>query len=187
MDVTALPDRFVIKTNNGCGSNFICTDKRDFDLEEVKKRLSVALRRKYGLRETQYHAIEPCTFAEEYLSDGGHELPVDYKFICLDGMIKGILVCLDRKSGVRLALYDKEWHRKDFIQGHERTDVEVKCPENFERMKEISERIASRFPQVRVDLYNCNGKIYIGELTFTAQGGILSYMTMEGLEYLGRS
>lgn len=187
LSINDLPEKFVLKTNHGCGSNFICTDKKTFDLEKVKGELDSALHRRYGSRETQYHAIEPCVFAEEYIYDGKNELPVDYKFICVDGRIKGVLVCLDRKQGIRLALYDENWNRLDFIQGPEKTETAVECPPRFEEMKRIAQCIGARFPQVRVDMYNCNGKIYIGELTFTAQGGILSYMTMEGLEYLGRS
>ena len=58
-------------------------------------------------------------------------------------------------------------------------------PKNFERMVEIAETLSSGFPECRVDLYNINGKIYFGELTFTSQGGFMDYFTPEFLRLLG--
>ena len=46
-------------------------------------------------------------------------------------------------------------------------------------MLQVAERLAKPFECVRVDLYNINGKIYFGELTFTSQGGRMSYYTEE--------
>lgn len=36
----------------------------------------------------------------------------------------------------------------------------------FEQMKEIARKLSKGFPHVRVDLYDINGHIYFGELTF---------------------
>ena len=38
-------------------------------------------------------------------------------------------------------------------------------------MKKVAEELSSDFPFVRVDLYNVNGKIYFGELTFYPSSG----------------
>ena len=37
----------------------------------------------------------------------------------------------------------------------------------------LAEKIAKNFPFVRVDLYNIQGKIYFGEMTFTPAKGTL--------------
>ena len=42
-------------------------------------------------------------------------------------------------------------------------------------MIEIAECLSSPFPHVRVDLYNVNGKIIFGELTFFNDGGRMKY------------
>lgn len=42
-------------------------------------------------------------------------------------------------------------------------------------MIEISKKLAQDFPFLRVDLYNVDGKIYIGELTFYPTGGLLRF------------
>ena len=45
--------------------------------------------------------------------------------------------------------------------------------------------LSNEFPEVRVDLYNINGKIYFGEMTFTSLGGFMNYFTDDFLKDLG--
>ena len=40
-------------------------------------------------------------------------------------------------------------------------------PDNFDDMIRIVKTLCKGIPQVRVDLYSVNGKIYFGEMTFT--------------------
>ena len=46
-----------------------------------------------------------------------------------------------------------------------------KRPENYQEMIDVAEILANGFSQVRVDLYNLNGKVYFGEMTFTSTSG----------------
>ncbi len=48
----------------------------------------------------------------------------------------------------------------------------VPKPKNLAKMVELVEKLAAPFPYVRVDLYNVDGKIYFGELTFTPNAGL---------------
>lgn len=52
-------------------------------------------------------------------------------------------------------------------------------------MVEIAEKLSKGFPELRVDLYNIDGKIYFGELAFTSQGGFMDYFTPEFNKMLG--
>ena len=45
--------------------------------------------------------------------------------------------------------------------------------------------LSEEFPEVRVDFYNVNGKIYFGEMTFTSLGGFMNYFTDDFLKELG--
>lgn len=44
-------------------------------------------------------------------------------------------------------------------------------PKNFEKMKEIAATLSNGIPHVRVDFYEVNGKLYVGELTFYTSAG----------------
>ena len=46
------------------------------------------------------------------------------------------------------------------------TTKEIKKPAGFEKMLEISRKLSKGFPHVRVDLYDINGQIYFGDISF---------------------
>lgn len=186
IDFKELPDQFVLKTNHGCNCNIICYDKNKLDLNWVERKIETSLRSVYGgVLETQYSFIKPKVFAEELLSSKNGVLPIDYKFHCLDGKIKGILVCAERGAdGEALKqFYNAEWQKVNIMK-HHAAPFDFDKPSGFDDMKKVVNEIAKRFKQVRVDLYFVNNRVYVGELTFTPQGGILRNYTTEGLFYL---
>lgn len=188
IDFDSLPQSFALKTNHGCGLHYICPNKKELNAQQAKSIIRQALNTQFGTIEKQYGCITPQCFAEEYISDGdgNGDLPLDYKFHCCNGEIRGILVCADRSSGVRLATYDLDWNRVEWIKDFERYSGEIPCPCNFEKMKEIATLIAKKFDVVRVDLYSLkDGRIFIGELTFTPEGGVMGYFTNEAVDSLG--
>ena len=50
--------------------------------------------------------------------------------------------------------------------------IDIKPPISIEQMWEIVEKLCKPFPFVRVDLYDANGKVIFGELTFTPSAGL---------------
>lgn len=63
--------------------------------------------------------------------------------------------------------------------------VPLPKPDNLQEMLLVAERLAKPFPCVRVDLYNIQGKIYFGEMTFTSLGGMMNYFTEDCLLKMG--
>lgn len=191
IDPTVLPDAFALKTNNFCGGHLFCTSKKDFNFEKAALHMDEELKEvSHELRESQYNSIEPLIFAEELIVDSRYIQPMDYKFHCCDGEVKGCLLCSDRgtQSGFKVSFYDTDWvSHPEFLRGGEKSDKDFEKPENYETMLLIANTISQHFKQVRVDLYNIFGRIYIGELTFTPEGGMMSYYTNTALEFLGHS
>ena len=52
---------------------------------------------------------------------------------------------------------------------------QLEKPENYNKMVEIAETLSQGFSHVRVDLYNIDGKIYFGEMTFTTHSGYMRF------------
>ena len=52
-------------------------------------------------------------------------------------------------------------------------------------MLNIASRLSKGHPQMRVDLYEVNGHIYIGELTLTSSGGYMSHFKQKFLDKMG--
>lgn len=100
----------------------------------------------------------------------------DYKFFCFNGEPKVMLVSHDRFHGVTcFDYYDMNFHHLPFEQGGPNAKVETSKPKNFDLMKQIASQLSYGIPHVRVDLYNCDGKIYFGELTFFDSSGFAEF------------
>ena len=174
-----LPDKFVIKTNDGSGGNniIICKDKSKLDYSSIIKEVNswLNLKNLNPGREWAYNNIpKSLIIIEEYLENpddpgGGIE---DYKFFCFDGKIEMLQYDEGRYGNDhRRNFYDTNWNDIHVVCGKPNTDRIVPKPKNFEKMKEIAVSLSKGFPHVRVDLYSVRDKIYFGELTFYTGSG----------------
>ena len=201
IDFNKLPDKFVLKTNHSFGKVYLVPDKSKLDTEKVRKQLNKWLGKKNGLLtfEPHYWNIPRKIIAEEYLQDNNtsnlSSSLIDYKFFCINGKPEVIKVMFNRtlksnkdknKPGYQTLALDLDWNLMNHIVPESKKKVHslvIPRPECLEEMIIISRALAKPFPQVRVDLYEVNGKVYFGELTFTPGGG--RKFTPEYLNYLG--
>ena len=177
--IEGLPKRFVIKTNNGSSSDgvVVCKDRDIFDLEKAKRKLAKSQAGSVykGTREWPYKDINPKVFAEEYLEDETGELP-DYKFFCFDGVVKALFIGTERFSDeVKFDFFDADFNHLDLYQVHPMSGKQIPKPVCFDEMKEVASKLSKGFPHVRVDLYNVNGRVYFGEVTFFHHGGFAPF------------
>lgn len=188
IDFNSLPNQFVLKCNHDCASVIICKDKKTFDVEAAKKKLKRALNRNfyYGYAEWQYKDIVPCILAEKYMQDGESDDLRDYKFQCFSGKPYSCRIDIGRFTDHRRNVYDMEWNLLPWQKGHyKNSDVPVEKPKGFDEMVEVVKKLSDGLRQVRVDLYNINGHIYFGELTFTNGGGYEVFVPEEYDRFLG--
>ena len=174
-----LPEKFVLKTNHDGDSLgvFVCKDKSTFDFEKALAQLTKNTQRNYYYtgREWPYKDVKPCIFAEKYEEDESGEL-MDYKFFCFEGKVKAIFVATERSTGhVKFDYYDRDFNHLDFVQSHPMSGKNIPKPQNYDKMIEVAEKLSGGIPHVRVDLYNCSGKILFGEMTFYHYGGMIKF------------
>lgn len=192
IDFDTLPDRFALKTNNGCGGHIICTDKAALDREQARQQMASLLQKRFSIREPHYQYIHPLVYAEEFIGGGGahaDELPVDYKFHCIKGHVNCILTCSNRnlqRKTYDLALFDTSWNVMYEGLKPEHNRVLPTRPSHLSEMLRIAEVLSEDFDFVRVDLYDVGGKLYFGELTFTPASGLLPYVTDAKVRELAR-
>ena len=190
IDFDALPDRFVLKTTHDCGGVLICKDKSKLDLREAERFIQKHLRREYFLhcREWPYKNLKPRIFAEEYLADMDTQDLMDYKFFCFNGEPKMMFIASERQSKdqeTKFDFFDMEFNHLPIVNGHPNSSRSLERPLNFERMKELSAVLSEGVPQLRVDFYECDGRLYLGELTFSHWGGFVRFEPEEWDEILG--
>lgn len=177
IDFDSLPEQFVLKCTHDSGGLVICKDKSKLDIKKAKKRINKSLRRNYfyNSREWPYKKLKPRIIAEMYMEDeSGYELK-DYKFFCFDGEVKALFIATDRGvegEETKFDFFDENFNHLPIKNGHDNANREFVRPDGFEKMKELASRLSKGIPQLRVDFYNINGKIYFGELTFFHWGGL---------------
>jgi len=186
----ALPDRFVLKCTHDSGGLVICRDKRTFDTESARKKITRSLKRNYFWygREWPYKNIKPRILAEQYLEDSSGQGLRDYKFFCFDGAVHALFVATDRYTEgteVKFDFFDENFNRLPIRNGHDNAAVPPECPVCFPQMKRLAAILSEGIPHVRVDFYEVNGKIYFGELTFFHFGGFVRFEPEEWDEILG--
>lgn len=175
-----LPNQFVLKTNHDSGNNgvFICKDKSKIDKEKWTKRINQSLKRDTSTsgREWPYKDVKRCVFAEQYLEDATGELR-DYKFFCFDGVVKYLFIATERQSGgeVKFDYFDANFNHLDLIQKHPMSGKRIEKPKMFEQMKALAAQLSKGLPEVRVDLYEVDGRIYFGEYTFFHHDAIIPF------------
>ncbi len=195
IDFDLLPNSFVIKMNNGCGDIIIVEDKSKMDKKAVIQNLKKNIGRKYGYRlyEPHYFSIKPCIIIEELLKDESNEYSsslVDYKIWCFDGKPYYISVMFNRdKNGVMNDTRDLNWinHAEKSIFTEYNLDGKgmSRKPKCLKQMLDYAGILSRGFPEVRVDFYEVDGKVYFGEMTFTSSGGFNDYFTQDFLDELG--
>ena len=177
-----LPNQFVIKSANDSGGVVVCKDKSKLDIEKAKEKLSRCGGRTYSdlYKEYPYRNVPKRIIAEQYMEDeSGFELK-DYKIFCFDGKPYMIFVASDRQiKQTKFDFFDLEWNHLPIVQEFPHNPKGIKKPKNLEKMLEIAGKLSKGIPHVRVDLYNCDGKIYFGELTFFHNSGIFPWYPKE--------
>ena len=190
IDFDSLPDQFVLKCTHDSGGVVICKNKAQLDLAAAREKLERSLKENYYWhdREWPYKNVKPRILAEQYMEDEKTGELRDYKFFCFDGAVKALFVASERqKKGeeTKFDFFDADGQHLPFTNGHPNADVMPQKPERFELMKTVASKLSVGIPQLRVDFYEVNGKVYFGELTFSHWGGMMPFDPPEWDEILG--
>lgn len=184
IDFNKLPNQFVLKCTHDSGGIVICNDKSKLDIEAAKEKLRRGLKVNYYYqnREWPYKQVKPRIIAEQYMVDeSGYELK-DYKFFCFDGEVKLLFIASDRGSKTeetKFDFFDTNFNHMSFTNGHPNSTKRIAKPKGFDEMKKIAATLSKGHPHLRVDLYDINGNIYFGELTFYHWSGMTTFEPTE--------
>lgn len=184
IDWDSLPNQFVLKTTHDSGGVIVVKDKNKLNIENAIKKLNKCLKADNysSTREWPYKNVPRRVIAETYMEDKKTGELRDYKFFSFDGVVKALFVSQDRgKIGeeVKFDYYDADYHHLDIFQYHHSGGKKPEKPLCFEEMKMLASKLSKGIPQVRVDFYEVNGKVYFGELTFFHHGGIVPFTPEE--------
>ena len=187
INLDELPEKFVLKCNHGSGMNIICKDKKKFNLTHAKEKLKKWLEINYGLKtfEYQYLNIKKKIFAEKYLADN----IIDYKFNCFNGEPKFIRIKthingknLNNHYTLNWTLTNIELNYGNFVRDPK---INITRPINLDKMIYYAKLLSSDFCFCRVDFYEIDKIVYLGELTFSPFNLYMKYNNEKMRIYLG--
>ena len=181
IDFDELPNQFVLKCTHDSGSVVICNDKATFDKNAAKAKLESALKKNFywWAREWPYKKVKHRIIAEPLLAEPKNLN--EFKFYCFNGVPKFFQSITDRyveKGGPILINYGIDCKRIDM------KDAEYKCrqdvdfdifPRDINKMLEISSNLSMGKCCLRVDFYETDSRLYVGEMTFYESGGFCTF------------
>lgn len=191
-----LPERVFIKMNNGSGTNIIWDKNKPISKKRFIKKFNNAFRSNYfwQSREWNYKNIVPKIIAEKVLEDKNNISLIDYRFLCFDGKVKMIFVDIETAAEdgthnpyAKRNVYDRNFNYLNIKVKRDNFDVSlISKPYNFNQMITYAETLSKDFVFCRVDLYNVEGKIYFGEITFYPGGATQLFEPYEWEIELGK-
>jgi hypothetical protein len=114
-------------------------------------------------REQNYAFLRPKIIVEEFVY-GSERAPDDYKFYCVDGQPRAIMVIYDRSTNMTGQFYDTDWNAQEYmlLVPVGRT---IPRPANLDEMLRVASVLAKGLGFIRVDLYSDGQSVKVGELT----------------------
>ena len=181
---------YVLKVNHGGGGKFnIFVKETPRDPESIRRELAGFLKVDYDkiLEEWVYASIDRKILVEPLIETPLGYIP-DYKFHVFNGRTYAIELVIDRFKDYWINFFDRDWKRIDIKKYAKRPPYqgEVKPPAKFAEMIKLAEGLAADFPYVRVDLYDANGDVKFGEMTFYPGSGYDRFEPVEWDEKFGR-
>lgn len=186
-----LPEQFVLKCTHDSGSIAICKDRNNFDVDNAKRILNKGLHRNYyiGKREWAYKDVAPRIIAEPFIPSLGKPESVEYKLTVYNGKVKFVTICTgiahDSLEARTNDHFTPGWERLPFYAYYKPSNRDIPKPAFMDEMVRLTEKLAEGLPQVRVDWFVHEGKMYFGEMTFYTWAGYLKFVPEEWDEKLG--
>lgn len=185
IDFDTLPNQFVLKcTHNSGKGTCICQDKSTLDIEWAKRELREGLAQNYYLtsREWPYKNVPRRIVGEQFMVDVSNQDPtkalIDYKVFTFNGEPKLIYVYQSAHTeqggkpvNTYCDVFDLDWNLVPIKQNFGNDPVTPAKPQNLDLMLDLSRKLSSGIPFLRVDFYEISGRVYVGEMTFYSWAG----------------
>ncbi|MEG1381637.1 MAG: ATP-grasp fold amidoligase family protein [Ruthenibacterium sp.] len=184
IDFAKLPHQFVLKDTLGGGGNsvIICKDKGCLNIPETIEKMTEWIKPvngKHPGREWVYDQGKNRIIIEKHIpSDPDKGGLIDYKFFCFNGKVAYVYGVADRKVGQKagFGIFTPNFELLPYTRLDEKPlERSLEKPANYEDLLACAEKLAASFPHARIDLYDQDGKILFGEITFFDGSGYMTF------------
>lgn len=180
IDVKKLPEKCILKASHGSSMHLVKLNN-NIDWKLWKRIMHSWMKMNIYVegREWPYKDVPAGIICEEFVEAKTENKLKDYKIFCFEGKPEFIQVDVDLLKDHHINFYDSEWNKLPIRCQYPNSDMEISKPVTFEKMKEIAMDLSKEFPHVRVDFYEYDDQLRIGELTFFDGSGFYAFQPDE--------
>jgi hypothetical protein len=168
---------FVLKSTHASGHVVIVGRDDHPDRTVIRARAEKWLGTNYGAarNEPGYEPVPPSLMIEKMVTTTDGDRPDEIRLFVFDGKVTVINTVFVEDGKVRNgAFHTPDWTRLHwhFTRSVDRTFPK---PTRLHDMIELAERLGRGLDHVRVDIYDCGDRIWIGELTVYSWSGLARF------------
>jgi hypothetical protein len=165
LDKASIPNKCCIKPTHLSGPVILRRNGEKVNRRKMKKWFERD--RFWWVRENNYKDLERKIIFEELLVGENDIVPNDYKIYCFDGKAKVIYAMKDRFGGrIKKYAFDTNYNFLGFgNSSHIFEEDPPRKPRKLSQMVSLSEELSADFDFIRVDMYEVDSELYVGELT----------------------
>ena len=178
---------YVVKSTHGSGHFLLVRQRQDIDADAAVVKFKDWLAICYGTNtdEPGYLPVPRRLIVERMLLGAGGSPPLERKFFVFDGRVRFVQTIFADEAGLHhWAFQDREWRPLDWYL---ETPNKPACPKpkRYEDMVAIAECLGKDFDHLRVDIYDADDSIWVGELTLYSWSGLSRFTPDEADELAG--
>lgn len=165
---------FVLKSSHASGQVIMVECDEILDSAAVRLRAESWLAKNYGAarNEPGYEAVPPRLMIEQTLTTASGTRPDELRLFVFDGKVAVINSVFMEDGRLRNgAFHTPDWTRLNWRFTRTIDDCDFPKPIRLDEMIGLAERLGDGLDHVRVDVYDCGDRIWIGELTIYSWSG----------------
>lgn len=179
LDIAALPDDVILKTNHSSGWNILLRKGEPRDVQAIEDQLDDWMARSYGTTQRQmesaYVPIRRRIGVQKLLLWPDGRLADDIR-IHMFGDTFGVASIGTVTGDTRLVTYlDENWSPLPIRSGKTPHEPTPPCPKDWPAALDIARLLGAKLDYVRVDFLSAGDRIMLNELTLFHMGGFSSF------------
>jgi hypothetical protein len=174
----ALIPPYIVKSTHSTAHTIIVEDRATQNEEAMRKTARAWLEACHGTRsdEIGYVNVPHRLVAEELLLQKDGSPPIERKFFVFHGIakvVRSVTMCGKNQTPM-VSYHTSDWTQLPWKVLHP-PPRPVNPPRRLDEMIRIAERLAAGLEHVRVDMYECDDEIYVGEMALYPFSGHHSF------------
>jgi TupA-like ATPgrasp len=186
--INTLDTPYVIKGTHACGHVLKVWQRQDFDAEGAISVLQDWLGTDYGraFDEPANAALPRRLLIERLLLRADGKPPLERRFYVFAGRVRFVQTTFADDDGLHhRAFNDRAWRPLEWYFKTPNQPEQCHRPKRYDDLVALAECLGQGFDHIRVDMYDADDELWVGELTVYPLGGLTSFTPDEADKIVG--